>query len=71
MKFNINNIVRVKLTDIGKRIISGKKYMPAEDERGWSEWQMWDLMNVFGEHIYLGMSLPFEAEIEIMENDIR
>jgi hypothetical protein len=81
MKFNVNEYVRVRLTETGKNILR-KKFdsahermpqafkefaLPEEDEHGFSEWQMWHLFANFGEHIYLGCKPPFEAEIEIVE----
>ncbi len=80
MKFNINNYVRVKLTDRGREnhrknhdeLFAGwsekPEYRPpVEDAEGWSKWQMWSLMADFGPHISIGMNPPFETEIEIIE----
>ncbi len=81
MKFNINEYVKVKLTDEGREILNKKKqrfkreynidlnFHKKEDEDGWSEWQMWDLMMTFGEHIHLGCKPPFETNIEIVVNE--
>ena len=79
MKININDVVKVRLTEYGRKIHRGnhqkfwsmlgkcdvKYFPPEEDENGWSEWQLWDLMNEFGKHVGLGSKLPFETEIEI------
>lgn len=63
---NINDIVKVQLTDLGRKVIAQKKLtIPKEDEQGWSEWQLWYLMQMFEGHIGLGKTLPFEAEIII------
>jgi hypothetical protein len=81
MKFNVNNYVKVRLTDEGRTIIKCKRYSnpllkgyldyddtyPKEDENGWSMWQMWDLMSMFGDYMYNGCRIPFETEIEIIE----
>lgn len=40
-----------------------------EDAEGWSEWQLWDLMHVFGPHMQMGAEVPFETEIEIPLSD--
>lgn len=40
---------------------------PKEDADGWSEWQLWILMQEFGPHITHGAKLPFETTIEIVE----
>lgn len=75
MKFNISNYVRVRLTDHGRQIhkqnteaygLGGVYYRPpVEDDQGWSKWQLWDLMSVFGHSISLGCELPFDTTIEI------
>lgn len=75
MKFNINHKVKVRLTDIGRTIHRkdfdqlGMKSLnyapPEEDSRGWSEWQLWELMRLFGPHLYNGCCVPFETEIKI------
>jgi len=79
IKFNINQTVRVKLTEHGRRIhrqfrelnarlpLKGTfKYTPPkEDEEGWSRWQLWELMERFGEHCGMCKTLPFETEIEL------
>ena len=86
MKFNINDTVRVRLTDYGRavlrddwqfttdvyyaspksRAIRGEYKPPKEDAHGWSEWQLWALMEAFGEYTGQGFSLSFETEIEIV-----
>jgi hypothetical protein len=79
VKFNINNYVRVRLTDAGRARhrknhedrSCGRTYwppyrLPREDSDGWSEWQMWDLMSEFGTMTYNGSDPPFETEIEII-----
>ncbi len=82
MKFNINHDVKVKLTDIGRSVLkenwsslhkefpaSFKKYTPKkEDSEGWSTWQLWTLMGAFGHCMHNGTNVPFETEIEIIEN---
>ena len=75
LKVNINDSVRVRLTDHGRKLhrehwdrFVGDAYpyrAPEEDEQGWSGWQLWDLMSVFGEHMCMAGPLPFETEIEI------
>ena len=74
-KFNVNLDVKVKLTNWGREVYEAyhlKEYglstkfpfVPRlEDENGYSTWQLWHLMNVFGQHIGLGMPHPFELEI--------
>ena len=76
-KFNINDTVKVKLTEYGKyvlrkeweHILSGNpnfEYMPPqEDDEGYSTWQMWSLMETFGKYITMTGNLPFETNILI------
>lgn len=77
---NVNDMVRVKLTDYGRavhakdhanfRINAGvnRSYMPPkEDAEGWSEWQLWVLMQAFGPYIATGFTGCFEADIEVVE----
>ncbi len=71
-KFNINNIVKVKITDRGVELLAfyylGRQIdaVPLKiDENGYSEFQLWELFKIFGEHIHAGCVLPFETEILI------
>jgi hypothetical protein len=82
MKFNINDSVRVKLTDHGRDIWYhrndelNKKFnlhpplssgYPLEVD-GWFEEQLWVIMNVFGPHLYNGCKQVFEKNVmEILE----
>lgn len=76
--FNINHYVRVKLTEQGlaihkadhMKIFSGclKTYPykePYTDHDGYSRWQLWNLMHIFGSKCYNGCNPPFETEIII------
>ena len=46
-----------------------KEYHPKkEDIQGWSEWQLWSLMQMFGSHIGLGVEPPFNTTIIIKKN---
>ena len=82
MKFNINNEVKVKLTETGHAILKGNHVKqceilgndygynpPKEDSEGWSKWQLWVLMDTFGGHIFNSAKVPFETEIEILEEE--
>jgi len=82
ISFNINNWVRVKLTDAGRvihrqaheeqmKLLSrpDDKYTPPkEDVDGWSLWQLWRLMQLFGPHMTTGFNHPFETTIELFLN---
>lgn len=75
---NINDSVRVKLTDIGIGILRqrhevirsqipnhGKFEPPVTDDHGWATFQLWDLFQIFGQHIYMGCRMPFETTIKV------
>lgn len=77
-RFNLNDIVRVKLTDHGRRALEQDHYRfwssikrnppkynpPVEDADGWSRWQLWSLMERLGPHMGLGRILVIECNIE-------
>lgn len=79
MIFNVNHLVRVRLTPRGRDIcrqqaaelrrahptIRTPYTPPREDENGWSDWQLWHLMEVFGPYVGPGAEIPFETDIEI------
>ena len=70
MKINLNEPVKVKLTNWGKEIfyhqydrinkMAGKEICkpeyPKEDENGYTEFQLWCFMELYGER--MGMTLP-------------
>lgn len=79
MKFNVNNYVRVKLTEQGRALHAADHAMfwskakrnvpyrpPVEDDEGWSKWPLWSLMEAFGPHLSLGSVVPFDTEIELI-----
>ena len=78
-KLNTNDTVKVKLTDYGKdiyfhqydhfnkqqgRTIIEPRY-PKVDESGYTEFQLWHLMELYGNYIHLASELPFETNILI------
>ena len=76
IEFNINEYVWVKLTKHGKEAMERNHkqfwggagiyqiFTPKlEDKDGWSKWQMWNLMEEFGNDIRLGGDNPFETTI--------
>ena len=82
MKFNINNPVKVKLTDYGRNeLLRQDKEMtdaypglvlPEDrwnaDSEGKNKFQLWHLMFRFGTVMYNGGQMPFYIEIELGEN---
>lgn len=84
MTINLNDKVKVKLTDHGKDIYYhqydelneklkpyGCKFleprMPDVDADGYTTFQLWQLMNLYGPHIHMTSPLPFETNIVIEE----
>lgn len=67
VKINLNELVKVRLTDLGKDIYyhrydelfakSGrticKPTFPKEDEKGYTHFQLWEFIKIYGNHIGL------------------
>lgn len=79
IRINLNEKIKVKLTDWGKEIyyhqydrvnqIAGRKIceprFPKEDKNGYTEFQLWSFIELYGEH--MGIVLPNVIEpIEIV-----
>jgi hypothetical protein len=84
VRFNINDYVRVKLTDLGRNVIANYTaefqvrhnialtHWPKDDAEGWSKWQAHDLISTFGEHLGPGFGdVPFETTIEIPDEYLK
>jgi hypothetical protein len=77
MKFNINSCVWVKLTPKGRRKLRDERmiaeqlinssWAPSREKNGYTEFQLWELMHIFGEDLFNGSELSFETEILIGE----
>lgn len=80
MRFNVNDHVKVRLTERGRTLLRKNHdklfapvppaarmefFLPEEDAEGWSEWQLWCLMQEFGPHMHMGFDPPFETTIEL------
>lgn len=79
IEFNINNHIRVQLTDVGRKALRdkydelnefangalGEYEEPEEDAEGWSRWQMWVLMEGIGHKFGSGMNPPIYTSIKI------
>lgn len=79
--FNINQEIKVRLTERGRTIMrldweeiySGVKTHysysePPVDEDGYTTFQLWDAMKIFGQHFHMGLNgdqLPFETKIKV------
>lgn len=83
MTFTPNDYVRIKLTDYGRQMLRKQHEqlkaglrcpsmlsgdgVPAEDENGWSKWQLWWLIEKFGSESGAGSPFPFD-DFEIMDS---
>lgn len=73
-QFNMNNLVKVKLTESGLKILQTEKekdqyfLIPKVDEDGYANFPLWKLMNVFGDYLFMGNNdLPFDLDILISD----
>jgi len=80
-QFNINEYVWVQLTAKGQQIYKehyARLNLPAEyqpgpkekDAQGYSQFQMWDFMQIFGEHICMGSEPAFSTTILLDEDHL-
>lgn len=82
ISININNKIKVKLTRFGKSIldkevcrlkqVSGApdNYTPYEtDDNGYTEFQLWQFMNIFGDYLYNGAIQVIEDNEILMRVD--
>jgi hypothetical protein len=63
---NLNDYVWVKLTPAGKEVVGEKTFMYNDVGDGWSRWQMWVFMQMFGEHIYMGNPKVYIEKNEVL-----
>ena len=82
INININDTVLVKLTEYGKTKLFEEHYrfwtntgadmiprfvLPKEDSYGYSEWQLWVLMQRLGSYCDLGNEPLFDTDIIIVK----
>ena len=77
--FNINDEIQVKLNDKGREIYLHafddvpeqfrRVRLPEEDAEGYSKFQMWVFMQIFGPHINMGFGQPFDLTIKFNPKD--
>ena len=75
-KYNLNDYIKVKLTEEG-RIIYKKHYAKYNceapklniDDEGYVRFQIHDFMNIFGERLFMGATLPCETNCKIQVKD--
>lgn len=73
-KINVNQIVRVKLTEFGVSVYKlryGGLNPVIESETGCTSFQLWTLMNIYGTHMQLAhpKGQPFDGDILIGQDD--
>lgn len=78
-EFNINDFIKVKLTEHGRNmhIQNYKKYLgenynknfyvPKKDRQGLTKYQLWEFMNIFGEHMFNGAEQVIENNLIYFE----
>jgi hypothetical protein len=76
IKFNVNNRVKIKLTDTGKEILAkywGYRvpnwYDSHTDTDGYTMFQLHEVMHIFGPYVYNGCTIPFETTILISTHE--
>ena len=80
INFNLNSYVKVKLNDKGRNIYYhrndnlGEEFLrkcppdyPEEDNDGYTKFQMWELMILYGNHMNFGHDTPFETMWVILD----
>lgn len=73
---NLNNYIKIKLTEEG-RIIYKEHYAKYNceapklniDDEGYVRFQIHDFMNIFGERLFMGATLPCETNCKIQVKD--
>lgn len=75
---NLNDYIHVKLNDRGRTILINrhdklnetlKNCLPPlrieVDNEGYSKFQMWDFMAIFGGYMGMGQQLPFSTTVKV------
>ena len=74
IKFNLNDNIKFKLTEVGKDIIA-KKFekkpatAPEPDPSGFYQMQAWDFISVFGSRFVFGLPAPMEPEVVLVKRE--
>ena len=75
-KFNLNEHIRFKPTELGKTIFKeywipycqdGKSEEIETNDEGWAEIQLWVFMRIFGSHFSGGAGLPVETGVILID----
>lgn len=71
-KTNLNNYIKVKLTEKGIEILKqryGTDYAINIDDEGYTKFQMWDFARLFGENMNMVSEMVCQTNIMIQVND--
>jgi hypothetical protein len=88
LSFNLNKVIRFKLTDQGLAIHRadweeinslsqgglarlGPYQTPKVDDEGYTEEQMWKVMEIYGSAMGMGLGLPFDLTVLIAAEDLK
>ncbi len=84
IEFNLNDYIKVKLTDKGQQFLKDrhdrlyetiakhKDFVPAVvDADGYSKWQAWHFMSIFGERMHMGMQPLVSPNIKICLRELK
>lgn len=68
-------VLKEQRDELNERIIGRggkaiKDYAPSVDKDGYTKFQLWDLMNRFGDLMHLGSQIPFETTIIMMNGEV-
>lgn len=73
ISFNVNSWVHVKLNERGRQIYVDHHATPGRvvtppsiDADGFTGFQLWSLMEIYGPHLSIGMDPPFETTIRLI-----
>ena len=70
-KINYNCTIKVKLSEQGKTIYRNFYHDdPITDENGFSKFQLWWFMYIFGKHMVAGSAITDDGYIHMSDNDL-
>ncbi len=83
ISININDRVKVRLTIEGHHVLKNNYEHvfgdtgclpyedPDEDEEGWSEWHLWELMSKFGKRTFMGAPQLFKENAIVIVGAVK
>lgn len=70
LRFNLNNYVYVRLTPSGEKILAKSGISSKKDGDGYSRFQAWEFMEIFGSAFHLGAEQPSDLDVLFRSDDI-